>query len=177
MKVSSSEVVILGIIHRGVNHGYDIEKFIQQEDMREWTSIGFSSIYYILNKLEKKELISSELITTDSNKTRKIYNLSTEGKQVLIENVFILLSDSENVVFPFDIGLFFKDILAIEQQLEAIELNIIKLEKELVKSKQLLADSSSDIDKLIFKRGVSFFEAEIKYMHDLKMMVDRKQDV
>jgi hypothetical protein len=35
-----------------VPHGFQIERFFEEGNMRYWTEIGFSSVYRILNKLE-----------------------------------------------------------------------------------------------------------------------------
>lgn len=40
-------------------HGYDIERTIAERNMREWTDVGFSSIYYLLGKLEAAGLVAS----------------------------------------------------------------------------------------------------------------------
>ena len=40
-------------------YGYTIEKIIEERGMRHWTDIGFSSIYYVLKRLESRNLIVS----------------------------------------------------------------------------------------------------------------------
>ena len=39
----------------------EIEHVIEERGMRDWTEIGFSSIYYLLKKLEKEGLIAGRL--------------------------------------------------------------------------------------------------------------------
>ena len=51
--VTEAELMILGLLAERPRHGYEIEEVIEARGMREWTAIGFSSIYYLLNKLEK----------------------------------------------------------------------------------------------------------------------------
>ena len=50
--------------------------------MRKWTDVGFSSIYYILEKLEKKGLAKSMLA---KGKDKKEYSITKMGLTVLIE--------------------------------------------------------------------------------------------
>lgn len=57
IKISTTEVAILGLLSDRPMYGYEIEKIIEERKMRNWTSIGFSSIYYSLNKMEKKSLL------------------------------------------------------------------------------------------------------------------------
>ena len=56
IKTSLTEELILGILAEQPHHGYQIEKLIVDRGMRKWTDVGFSSIYYVLEKLEKKGL-------------------------------------------------------------------------------------------------------------------------
>jgi DNA-binding PadR family transcriptional regulator len=61
MKLTNAELAILSLIAEQPRHGYEIEGVIEARGMRDWTEIGFSSIYYLLNKLEKDGLVASQL--------------------------------------------------------------------------------------------------------------------
>ncbi len=51
--MTPAELAILSLLAEQPRHGYGIEQVIDERGMREWTAIGFSSIYYLLNKLEQ----------------------------------------------------------------------------------------------------------------------------
>ena len=53
--MTNAELAILSLIGESPRHGYEIEQVIEARGMREWTEIGFSSIYYLLKKLEKAD--------------------------------------------------------------------------------------------------------------------------
>ena len=55
--------------------------------MRAWTEIGFSSIYYLLKKLEQKELIQGWLENNELGPARKVYHITKVGQSVLREEV------------------------------------------------------------------------------------------
>nr|MBA3799931.1 PadR family transcriptional regulator [Geodermatophilaceae bacterium] len=46
MDLTPSELTVLGLIVERPRHGYDLEQVIEQRGIRQWTDIGFSSIYY-----------------------------------------------------------------------------------------------------------------------------------
>jgi len=48
---------LLGLLVEQPRHGYDLEKVIEERGVRAWTALGFSSIYYVLDKLAKRGLI------------------------------------------------------------------------------------------------------------------------
>jgi DNA-binding PadR family transcriptional regulator len=55
--MTNAELAVLSLIAEQPRHGYDIEQIIEARGMRDWTEIGFSSIYYLLNKLEEAGMI------------------------------------------------------------------------------------------------------------------------
>ena len=45
--MTNAELAILSLIAEQPRHGYQIDQVIQERGMREWTEVGFSSIYYL----------------------------------------------------------------------------------------------------------------------------------
>lgn len=76
--LTNAEYAVLGLLMERPSHGYDLEKIIQTRGMREWTELAFSSIYFILNRLEKRGLAESQRDPT--KRTRKIYGPTQSGK-------------------------------------------------------------------------------------------------
>src|SRR3972149_2439341 len=61
MKVlTAAELLLLGLVAEMPRHGYELDHVIEQRGMRQWTQIGFSSIYYVLGKLERLALVGGE---------------------------------------------------------------------------------------------------------------------
>ena len=71
--LSPTETIILGIVAEQPTHGYDINKVLEIRNVRKWADIGFSSIYYVLDKLESKKLVTSD---TSSGKEQKKYSIT-----------------------------------------------------------------------------------------------------
>jgi hypothetical protein len=44
-------IEVLGLLAEMPRHGYQLEQVIDDRGMREWTEIGFSSIYFVLNNV------------------------------------------------------------------------------------------------------------------------------
>jgi DNA-binding PadR family transcriptional regulator len=78
--MTNAELAILSLIAEKSRHGYEIEGVIEAREMRNWTEVGFSSIYYILNKLAKKGLVEGRLEkTTGKGPARKVYHITDAG--------------------------------------------------------------------------------------------------
>jgi DNA-binding PadR family transcriptional regulator len=79
--LTNAELAILSLLAEAPRHGYEIEGLIEARHMRDWTEIGFSSIYYILNKLEKGGLVSAQRQPSPGGgPDRKVYQLTVGGR-------------------------------------------------------------------------------------------------
>ena len=99
--MTNAELVILSLIAEHARHGYEIEQIIEARGMREWTEIGFSSIYYILKKLEKGGLIESRTEQpAGRGPARKVFRVTQAGEKALQTALFEALSAPPAPLFP-----------------------------------------------------------------------------
>ncbi len=77
--MTDGELAVLGLIVEAPRHGYEIEQVIQERGMREWTGIGFSSIYYILTKLTSAGLLEAAEGRSHGGPARKVYRPTAAG--------------------------------------------------------------------------------------------------
>jgi DNA-binding PadR family transcriptional regulator len=76
---TNAELAILSLIAERPRHGYEIEQVIEERGMRDWTEIGFSSIYYLLKKLEQQGLIEGHLEEAERGPARKVFHITQAG--------------------------------------------------------------------------------------------------
>ncbi|MBI9043587.1 MAG: PadR family transcriptional regulator [Anaerolineaceae bacterium] len=119
--MTNIELAILGLIVEKAKHGYQIEQDIEIRGMREWTEIGFSSIYYILNKLEKAGLLTSKLVVDGGGPARKVYQLTDMGFVDFKEAVLSRLSQPRLRSGDFDLALSFMIVLEKEEIFQALQ--------------------------------------------------------
>lgn len=79
--MTNAELAILSLVAEEPRHGYQIEQVIEERGMRDWTEVGFSSIYYLLKKLEQKGLVESELREAERGPARKVYRATPAGRK------------------------------------------------------------------------------------------------
>ncbi len=103
--MTNAELAILSLVAEKPRHGYEIECVIEERGMREWTEIGFSSIYYLLKKLEKEGLLEGGVESTGRGPARKVYRPTAAGRLALREGVLEALSVSQPCYTPFQLGL------------------------------------------------------------------------
>lgn len=79
--LTDSELTVLGLLVERPRHGYDLERVIDERGMRAWTALGFSSIYYVLDKLAKRGLIEAAG-PRSSAKSRVTFRPTASGREV-----------------------------------------------------------------------------------------------
>jgi len=102
--MTDAELAILGLVHERERHGYEIEGVIKARGMREWTAVGFSSIYYLLKKLEKGGLVSSRLEEAGRGAARKVYRITADGETIYREQTLERLTQPRPPLSPFLLG-------------------------------------------------------------------------
>jgi DNA-binding PadR family transcriptional regulator len=102
--MTDAELAILGLIKERERHGYEIEQVIEERGIREWTAVGFSSIYYLLKKLEKRGLVSSRLEEAGRGAARKVYGITPAGETVCRSQTLERLTKARPSHSPFLLG-------------------------------------------------------------------------
>lgn len=129
--ISDIEAAVLGLVCEGCRYGYEIEKTIEARNMRNWTEIAFSSIYYLLKKLEKKALITSRIERVKGRPSRRVYEATEEGKRVLRDKIKSILSNHQKLISPFDLGIGCMGFLKIEEILECLNMYMKSIDEEI----------------------------------------------
>jgi DNA-binding PadR family transcriptional regulator len=76
--LTDGELTVLGLLAEQPRHGYELERVVEERGVRAWTSLGFSSIYYVLDKLAKRGLIEATGAPA-SGKSRVVFRATASG--------------------------------------------------------------------------------------------------
>jgi DNA-binding PadR family transcriptional regulator len=117
--ISDLETSILGLVSEGFRYGYEMEKIIEERNMRNWTEIAFSSIYYVLKRLEKKGFISSGSEMANG-RSRKVYDVTPTGIEEMRGKVTELVSSYNAATDPFDLGIGNLQRLSYEEAISGL---------------------------------------------------------
>ncbi len=118
-RVTDADLVVLGLLAEQPRHGYDLDAVIQQRGIRGWTSLAFSSIYYVLNRLESRGWVLSEREGTNP-RGRRIYRLTPEGLRVCTDGTQRILTDATPQPAPVLIGMANTPLLPPDQVAAAL---------------------------------------------------------
>ncbi len=162
---TEAEILLLGMLYFEPKHGYELDKLIKERGTRTWANIGFSSIYYLLEKLESRGHVQSE---GTSGKSRKSYAITAVGKELCALNTRRLLEERIVNKNPFMVGIansFTLSEAGFEEQLA-------KREKELIAHLRTLEETAEKQGrlpppaKLLFSYSQSMIKAEIAWIKE-----------
>jgi DNA-binding PadR family transcriptional regulator len=130
--ISDKEAALLGLLSEKPKHAYEIESDIKERDMRYWTEISMSSVYKLLNKLEKRRLLKSAIKLSAKNVVQKVYALTPKGKKAFKDKLVALASAWQPSIHPIDISLAHLNVLSRAAAVSALSEYSKSLDKMLV---------------------------------------------
>lgn len=130
--MTNAELAVLSLLSEAPAHGYEIEEKIEARGMRDWTDIGFSSIYAILKKLEKAGWVEgAQARSVGQGAPRKVYRITPAGREAQLDAALEALSKPERPNASLLLGLSNLPILEAAQVREALERYRARQEEQL----------------------------------------------
>ena len=164
--MTQSEVIILRLLTTKDRYGYELDRLIEENKMRQWANIGFSSIYHVLNKMEKKNLLSSYYVKEQGTPKRKVYRISEEGRAALRKEVMRMLSSPAEHQDDFTVGLVTSDVLSDDEFRECLSAYREQLTRRLDFYHREIPRRTREKERvaLALQRHAVLIEAEIEWL-------------
>jgi DNA-binding PadR family transcriptional regulator len=176
--MTAAKQAILSLIAEQPRHGYEIEAVIQARGMREWADIGFSSIYYLLKKLEREGLIAGETETVGAGPARVVYHITRAGQRALREGTLAALSHPKRPQAHFLMGLANMRYISRAHALEALETYREALVERIVHL-QAQREAQRPLPyyvEAMFDYSVSLLGTELGWVEDFTRIVEQEHD-
>ena len=110
---------ILGLLSRRPLTGYALKKVFDNSIRHFWTA-DQSHIYRVLRRLSAQGYVTFESVPQQGKPNRKIYTITSKGRQELVRWLASEEARSVTVREPFLVQLFFSSLLSNEQVLERL---------------------------------------------------------
>ena len=175
--MTNAEFAILSMVAEQPRHGYQIEQVIEERGMREWTEVGFSSIYYLLKKLGKHGLIEGRTERqTGRGPARVVYHITPAGEDALRAGVLDALSAPRPCYSPLQLGLANLPVVSHAEALAALRQYRDALSDRL-KHVQARWESQQPLPYFvdaIFDHSISMMRAELRWIAEFtSQLVDQ----
>jgi len=175
--MTNAELAVLGLVVEQPRHGYQIEQVIEERGMRRWTEIGFSSIYFLLKKLERGAFIEGRLEKTERGPARKVYNATKTGQEAFHAAIIEVLSVPQPSPRPLMLGLANLPSLSIEETLTALS----QYRKHLTEKMGILrAVLESNLQShpyfvdAMFELGLMVMQAELEWVEKFTRQIEKR---
>lgn len=163
--MTNAELAVLSLVVEQPRHGYNIEQTIVERNMREWTEVGFSSIYYLLDKLETSGLVTSKRESTPGRgPARRVYSATSAGAAVAQAQALRSLVGPAHRHSAFQLGLAALPWLNPDQVAAAIVEHDADLELRLETLRERHAEELPFHVAAMFDLGINQLEAELEWI-------------
>lgn len=175
--ISDKEAAILWLLtcSDSGRYGYELEKIISDRGMRHWTSIGFSSIYFVLKRLYDKGLVSFSLEESDGQPARKRYALTRKGKEELEAKTRHVLSHPVCLPDPLCLGIAGLELLSPDEAVLALDEYICHLHEVSAAIRQKhhehVKEAAPYTVDALFRYSLSMIQCREQYVADLKAAI------
>lgn len=123
--------LILGLLYRKPDSGYDLNKRFERTVVNFWTT-DQSQIYRTLYKLRDRGWVKVETVIQDDNPNKKVYSITADGHQALVDWLQTPLQD-ELMIRDAETGqVFFGDAIGYEKLIAVQQHYIEQLHQKLV---------------------------------------------
>lgn len=174
--MSHIECMILGLINQGYQYGHELNKVIEERQLRLWTKITRASIYQALARLSKKGWVESRTERVGKMPERTIYSLSDEGSKALKNMIVQGLATNEYMEFNISISVSFLSIISPYEAISQLEKRKVVVSQALKEFPIVDEEDNTHLPRkanLKLLRG--YYEMELKWLEWLISELELKK--
>jgi DNA-binding PadR family transcriptional regulator len=172
---NNAELAVLGLLAERDLHGYEMERVIGERGMRDWTEIGFSSIYRVLGALARRGLVEARLRPAPGRGSpRKVYRLSPAGRKAYVSGVTEALSRPQRLFPLVQQGLAGLPFVASAAAARALEHYAGELRERLAVVRRKNVPGLPEHVAWMFEYSERMIGAELAWAQDLARRMGRK---
>lgn len=171
--------LILYYLNVKPTHGYEIQKFLQLSGIDHWAKIQSGSIYYALAKLEKDDYV--EVLREEKNgaRIRKIYAITSAGKQELKKD---LQQELSMPIIPVGSDKFFlnnildelpKDMIIATLQKHLSDLSTQKAYWEKWRQTKVGKENTPGAERIAFDMTIDSLKYQILWHEEILSNIDQ----
>jgi DNA-binding PadR family transcriptional regulator len=177
--MTNAEIAILSLIAEKPRHGYEIEQVIEEREMRNWTEVGFSSIYYVLKKLEKRGLLEGKSESAAGRgPARKVYRLTPAGSEAFRKAMIEILSSPIPPYSTFLLGLSRLQEIPMEDALNSLRQYRQKMiaRAEHLRARWSINEARAPFNvNALFDLSMTLIDAELSWVTDFIHQLEQRE--
>lgn len=164
--LTDAELTVLGLVVERPRHGYELDEVVSQRGMRDWTALGFSSIYYVLGKLRDRGLITEVAGDRAHAKAKKTFTATDAGRKACAAAAEAAIAELRPVHPPVLVGLANSPVVPPDRLAAALTRRAEAVEERLAEVRRAAA-AQPDVPpfvRAIFDYSITQLEAEAQWL-------------
>lgn len=174
--MTNAELIVLGMLAEGDSYGYQIETRIKERNIRKWADIGFSSIYYVLDKLEKHGMVISVQQESAQGPSRRIFTITENGRQRLIEETLSSLSRQIPLPSSFYVALALLRHVDTDDAIKALSVHNESVSDRLKQLDESFRQDQPELINAMFDLGRWLAQTEKSWLEQFCSRLRRSQN-
>ncbi|WP_432931183.1 PadR family transcriptional regulator [Microbispora sp. CA-135349] len=179
--MSSTRVLILGVLLDGPLHGYEVRKTLELWGAQHWANVAFGSIYHALGKMAQEGLL--EVIESDEGagpgggRGRTVYAITPDGRAEFDRRLREHWSEIMPIVDPFQVALTFMDRLpkadllsAVRERTERLRAGFASFER--ARDAKRAADAPRHVDECLVLSAAEY-RAQLEWLEQAIARIER----
>lgn len=119
-KMSSIDLVILGIVLEKPQSAYDIQKDVEYHHLSRWAKVSVPSIYRKVIQLNEKGYLQSDIVKGDKFADKAIYSITAAGKEYFKSLMTSYATQTVPLLFDFNVVIANLNKVSQDEALELI---------------------------------------------------------
>jgi DNA-binding PadR family transcriptional regulator len=172
--MTPAEFLVLTLLAEEPRSGYDLERAVDERRLRNWTPLGASSVYFLLDSLAKRGLAVARERPGKRGPARKVCELTGRGRAALAGAVDEALSTVRGPSPEPDFAFMnFSRVRGFDRRLAAYEQAVAGRLAETRLAPRPQGDYAR-VAGLIFTRHIYFLRAELNWVRAARRILKRR---
>lgn len=165
--LTDAELTVLGLVVERPRHGYELDEVVSERGMREWTALGFSSIYYVLGKLRDKGLVAEVAGERAHAKAKKTFAATEAGREACAAAAEAAIAQLRPVHPPLLVGLANSPVIPPDRLAAALAQRAEAVEERLAEVRRAARADAPPFVRAIFGYSIKQLEAEAAWLRGM----------
>jgi PadR family transcriptional regulator AphA len=170
----SPEYALLGVLMAGPKHGYEVYHFFSS-NMEQFWRLSMSQIYALLKRMEKDGVVISKEEHQDNRPAKKIFFITSSGKERLLDWVFSPVNHVRNLRIEFMAKLFFIHELNLSGVSTIIHRQMMILEEKLRLMRRSQEKRMDEFQKVLHSFKIAQTIAAMNWLRECKTIFSHNQ--
>jgi DNA-binding PadR family transcriptional regulator len=164
--LTDAELTVLGLVAERPRHGYELDEVVSERGMRDWTALGFSSIYYVLGKLRDRGLVAEVAGERAHAKAKKTFTVTEAGREACAAAAEAAIAELRPVHPPVLVGLANSPAIPPARLKAALARRAEAVEDKLAEVRRAAAAQAGapPFVRAIFDYSIAQLEAEARWL-------------